>query len=195
MAEIDAIEVLICVSKSNIQRPKMIVTSVFDTPFLEKSVLENGADLYVIKPFEIEVLAQRISAMVGKTNAKAAFSGETEFNLERTVTDILRSLGIPANINGYRFIRDAVMICVADKGKLDGVTKVLYPEVAKLNNSTPSRVERGIRHAIEHAHKRGKIGCTDSICGFAMDFTAKKPTNSQFLALIVDSLVVSFGIR
>lgn len=111
-----------------------------------------------------------------------------QINLEVTITDIIHQIGVPAHIKGYHYLREAIMLSVNDSQMLESVTKVLYPTVAKKFSTTPSRVERAIRHAIEIAWDRGDIDTLNSFFGYTIDVGKGKPTNSEFIALIADKI-------
>ena len=110
------------------------------------------------------------------------------YNLETKVTNILHEIGVPAHIRGYHYMREAIIMSVNDMDVLNYITKELYPSIAKKCNTTPSRVERAIRHAIEVAWNRGKIDAIDSLFGYTINNHKGKPTNSEFIALIADRL-------
>ena len=120
---------------------------------------------------------------------------ETEIDLETRVTDMIHEIGIPAHIKGYHYLRDAIMMAVEDMDVLNAVTKVLYPTVAKLYQTTASRVERAIRHAIEVAWSRGKLDTLDGLFGYTVSNGKGKPTNSEFIALISDTIRLEYKTR
>ena len=111
-----------------------------------------------------------------------------EKNLEEQVTDMIHEIGVPAHIKGYQYLRDAILMCIQDMEMLNYITKVLYPAIAKKYQTTPSRVERAIRHAIEVAWSRGEISVIESIFGYTVNRGKGKPTNSEFIALIADKI-------
>ena len=111
-----------------------------------------------------------------------------ENDLEIEITNLIHEIGVPAHIKGYQYLRDAITIVVNDMDILCAVTKELYPTIATMNNTTPSRVERAIRHAIEVAWNRGKIETIDSLFGYTVKNDKGKPTNSEFIAIIADKL-------
>ncbi len=112
-------------------------------------------------------------------------------SLENKVTDLLHEIGVPANIRGYHYLRDAILFAISDPKKMHAVTKILYPEIAKKENTTPSRVERAIRHAIEVAWDRGKKETIDELFGYTVSNRKGKPTNSEFIALLADKITIS----
>ena len=113
-------------------------------------------------------------------------------NLEQDVTDMIHEIGVPAHIKGYQYLREAIMMSVEDPGMISSITKILYPTIAKRFQTTPSRVERAIRHAIEVAWSRGKMETLDALFGYTIDTGKGKPTNSEFIALIADRIRLSY---
>ena len=111
-----------------------------------------------------------------------------EYNLEKDVTDMIHEIGVPAHIKGYQYLREAIMMSVEDVEMLNSITKILYPSIAKKYQTTPSRVERAIRHAIEVAWSRGKMETLDALFGYTINIGKGKPTNSEFIALIADKI-------
>ncbi len=117
---------------------------------------------------------------------------ETVHDLEKDVTDMIHEIGVPAHIKGYQYLREAIMMSVEDGEMLNSITKILYPTIAKRYQTTPSRVERAIRHAIEVAWSRGKMETLDSLFGYTISLGKGKPTNSEFIALITDKIRLSY---
>ncbi len=174
-------------------RPMVMVMSSFDNPMLEKQALEAGAAYYFLKPIDINTMAQRIIHISGWKNEKAPLivnksAVATDIDLEILITDIIHQIGIPAHIKGYHYLRDAIMMSVKDNSMISSVTKILYPTVAKKNDTTSSRVERAIRHAIEVAWDRGDIDTLNSYFGYTIQNSRGKPTNSEFIAMISDKI-------
>ena len=116
-------------------------------------------------------------------------------NLETDVTNIIHEIGVPAHIKGYQYLRDAIILCVNDMEMLNSITKILYPTIAKRQQTTPSRVERAIRHAIEVAWSRGKMDTIDELFGYTVSTGKGKPTNSEFIALIADKIRLEYKNR
>ena len=117
------------------------------------------------------------------------------FRLESDVTNIIHEIGVPAHIKGYQYLRDAIMMSVNDTEMLNSITKQLYPSIAKQHKTTPSRVERAIRHAIEVAWSRGKMDTIDDLFGYTVNNGKGKPTNSEFVALIADKIRLEYKLR
>ena len=171
--------------------PVFVVISNTDSPVLEKEALSAGAVYYVIKPFSTGDLAERIAELIlccdgSERNGGEIFSFDRE--LEITITEILHQIGVPAHIKGYHYLRDSIMLSVTRPEIINAVTKELYPTVAKKYSTTPSRVERAIRHAIEVAWDRGDVDVLNSYFGYTIHTGRGKPTNSEFIAMISDRL-------
>lgn len=130
------------------------------------------------------------NSLIGKGNdgRSEVNSMENTHDLEKDVTDMIHEIGVPAHIKGYQYLREAIMMSVEDNEMLNSITKILYPSIAKKYQTTPSRVERAIRHAIEVAWSRGKMETLDSLFGYTINIGKGKPTNSEFIALIADKI-------
>lgn len=198
MPHVDGLGVL---SKLREHRPEkkpivMLMSSVDNAEF-EKEVIGAGADYYFLKPFDVDVLAQRIKQITAWKNrsVKGDMSEiDSTDDLEVIVSEIMHQIGVPAHIKGYQYLRTAIILSINDKMMLESVTKVLYPTVAKLYKTTPSRVERAIRHAIEVAWDRGDVDVLSSYFGYTIQNTRGKPTNSEFIAMISDKLRLKLKI-
>ena len=186
LPHMDAIELMKKVQASGGKRPQFIVTSAYDNPFIEKQVMQGGAAYFMLKPFEISALGERITSLTqgGMTGRNAP---GTE-NMEIVATDVIHQLGVPAHIKGYHYLREAILSSIEDPELLESVTKLLYPTVAKRFDTTSSRVERAIRHAIEIAWDRGNLDTLNAFFGYTVNTCKGKPTNSEFIALITDKL-------
>ena len=183
MPHMDAIELIKRTKAECPQFPAFIVTSGYDNPFVERQVMELGARYYMLRPFENSVLAERINAIItGDWRTR-----ETQ-DLEIEVTDISHQLGVPAHIKGYHYLRMAILASLEKPELLDSVTKLLYPTVAQRFDTTASRVERAIRHAIEIAWDRGDLDVLNGFFGYTVNTCKGKPTNSEFIALVTDKL-------
>lgn len=186
------------------KQPKVIVVTAIGQERVTESVFALGASFYIMKPFDGNVILQRIHQVAGngsfcspdpavRQGAELTTGGEK--NLEVDVTDIIHEIGVPAHIKGYQYLRDAIMMSVDDSEMLNSITKVLYPSIAKRHKTTPSRVERAIRHAIEVAWSRGKTDTIDSLFGYTVNGGKGKPTNSEFVALIADKIRLEYKLR
>ncbi len=185
MPRMDAIDLIKKTKAEAPVFPFFIVTSSYDNPFIERQVMELGASYFMLKPFDIDTLAERIITLLNQAQNN---STNSKNDLELTVTDIIHQLGVPAHIKGYHYLRSAIILSIENPDLLESVTKMLYPTVASHFNTTASRVERAIRHAIEIAWDRGDIDVLNSFFGFTVNTCKGKPTNSEFVALITDKL-------
>ena len=194
----DAIGVLGGLADMHLEpRPLMFVTASNANPRLEQEITQSGADYYFIKPFDTQMLAQRIKQLTGLSAPAqgniVAFSAQDN-SLEVTVSEIMHRIGVPAHIKGYQYLREAIILAVNDDEIMNSVTKLLYPTVAKTFKTTPSRVERAIRHAIEVAWDRGDVDVLNSYFGYTIQNSRGKPTNSEFIAMISDKLKLNLKI-
>lgn len=189
MAQMDAISVLKNLRQASFPLPKVIVTSGYDSKYIENEVMSNGAYFYMLKPFDMTEFCERILSIGGfADNRRTDYGHEDETDLESLVTDVILHIGIPAHIKGYHYIREAIILSVHDSQMINSVTKLLYPTIAKKFDTTSSRVERAIRHAIEIAWDRGDVDTLDSYFGYTINNGRGKPTNSEFIAMIADKL-------
>ena len=168
--------------------PKTIVLSGFFSDRAASEVLELGASYYLTKPCQMDALLERMRAALAREADQ-----ERSVDLVSAVTAIIHEIGVPAHIKGYQYLRQAIILTVRDMDLINAVTKVLYPAVAKHFNTTPSRVERAIRHAIEVAWDRGDLETLQKYFGYTVSNTKGKPTNSEFIAMIADRLVLEGG--
>lgn len=164
------------------------VTGPFQNEEIEREVMETGFSFYFLKPFDVSALATRILQNAGRGKQTGKPVARETFSLEEEdmVTDMLRKIGVPAHIKGYRFLRDSIMMVIKDPALINAVTKVLYPDIAQLHTTTASRVERAIRHAIEVAWDRGDIEVLNYYFGSTIHNMRGKPTNSEFIAMLAD---------
>lgn len=175
------------------ERPLVMAMSSFDNPRLEKETIDAGASYYFLRPFDINVMAQRIMQMSDWKNELVPLMVKkdnvmTDTQLELMITEIIHEIGVPAHIKGYQYIRYSIMLAVKDETIIGSITKTLYPTVAKKHNTTSSRVERAIRHAIEVAWDRGDLDTLNSYFGYTVQNNKGKPTNSEFIAMISDKI-------
>ncbi len=170
----------------------MLMESVNDA--VSSACFELGAGYVMIKPFDSSLLYERIKLLCTRCrnknseSIKNAGSIPSERTLEISVTNTIHAVGVPANIKGYQYLRDAIIMSINDTELINAVTKQLYPKVAKKHNTSPSRVERAIRHAIEVACVRGSEEALYSLFGYTVNNAKGKPTNSEFIAMIADKL-------
>lgn len=166
--------------------PKVILISAFCSDSVVSEAVELGANYFMFKPVEENALLDRMRALFSRDLPEERHPVE----LKNLVTSVIHEIGVPAHIKGYQYLREAIMIAVDDMDVINAVTKVLYPEVAKRFNTTPSRVERAIRHAIEVAWDRGDLETLQKYFGYTVSNAKGKPTNSEFIAMIADRLVL-----
>ena len=174
------------------EKPKTIMVSAFYREQLVMQAMEKGAAYFMAKPCETESLMERMRQAVRE---EPAGQEDTSLALERMVTSIIHEVGVPAHIKGYQYVREAIVIAVQDMDVINAVTKVLYPEVARRYNTTASRVERAVRHAIETAWDRGDLETLQRYFGYTVNSTKGKPTNSEFIAMIADRIRLQLKIR
>lgn len=180
----DAVEVIRKLKIEKKYIPNVIIVSGTPDPNLEREAAALGAS-FMLQPVDPQFLVSTINRMCGVEQQPTASS---ETDLECAVTEIIHQVGIPAHIKGYHYLRTAIMLAVNNDEMINSITKLLYPTVAKQYNTTSSRVERAIRHAIEIAWDRGDIDVLTRIFSYTVHTTKGKPTNSEFIALIADHL-------
>ncbi|MDI7247802.1 MAG: sporulation transcription factor Spo0A [Bacillota bacterium] len=192
MPHLDGIGVLERLARQDIpRRPRFVMLTAIGQEHMTQRIIELGADYYILKPFDVDTLAQRIRQVAqggDVVRKKKAGPVEVARDLNTEVTRIIHEMGIPANIRGYMYIREAIIMVVNEVGLLNGVTKELYPRVAQKFDTTPPRVERAIRHAIEIAWTRGNIEFLNDVFGHTVSSEKGKPTNSAFIARVADKL-------
>lgn len=183
MPRLDGIGVLKGMSDMQ-KKPATIIVSGFSNEYVTSQAAELGARYYLRKPCDASALIERLESMKSAAAAKRSES----VSVEAMVTEMIHEIGVPAHIKGYQYLREAIMIAVADREVINAITKILYPQVARTFATTPSRVERAIRHAIEVAWDRGDLETLQRFFGYTVSNTKGKPTNSEFIALIADKL-------
>ena len=209
MPHLDGLGVLEKISEANmVKKPLCIMLSAVGQDKITQRAIELGAQYYVVKPFDINLLLKRVkdlknfqpsqfknvSIASANREIKAPYieispeNKKNEENLEALVTNVIHEVGVPAHIKGYQYLREAIMMVVNDIDIINQITKQLYPEIALKYMTTPSRVERAIRHAIEVAWGRGQTDVVESIFGYTVSAAKGKPTNSEFIAMIADKL-------
>lgn len=200
MPHLDGLGVLEKVNSTPMaKRPLFIILSAVGQDKITQRALALGAEYYVVKPFDMDILVSRIRQLKDINQAvvirpehisemRSAHHVSQTKNLEVEVTGIMHEIGVPAHIKGYQYLRDAIMMVVKDLDIINSITKQLYPSIAKEYNTTPSRVERAIRHAIEVAWSRGQVDTIDALFGYTVSIGKGKPTNSEFIAMVADKL-------
>ncbi len=169
-------------------RPKLLLLTTFATEFVANTAAEAGADYLMLKPCSAQTVVLRVGEILDSARASVRRRQPQEQDIETMVTNVIHEIGVPAHIKGYQYLREAIIIAVGDMEVINAITKVLYPQVAKTFATTPSRVERAIRHAIEVAWDRGDLDTLQRFFGYTVSNTKGKPTNSEFIALIADRL-------
>lgn len=203
MPKVDGLTVMERVGKDCTikKHPAFIVVSAVGQEQITEDAFNLGANYYVLKPFDNDMLISRIKHIrqlrdgrkdLRRINAYEDKNTYFERNLETDVTNIIHEIGVPAHIKGYQYLRDAIILSVNDMEMLNSITKILYPTIAKKHQTTPSRVERAIRHAIEVAWSRGKMDTIDELFGYTVSTGNGKPTNSEFIALIADKIRLEY---
>ncbi|MCD7858830.1 MAG: sporulation transcription factor Spo0A [Firmicutes bacterium] len=171
------------------KRPVTLATSCFVTEYVAAAAANLGARYLLPKPCDMAVLVERLEELRGAGRVQSLpIARADKVSIEAMVTNIIHEIGVPAHIKGYQYLREAIIIAVDDMDVINAITKVLYPQVAKTFGTTPSRVERAIRHAIEVAWDRGDLDTLQRFFGYTVSNTKGKPTNSEFIALIADRL-------
>ena len=184
----DGMDVLDAVSKLQ-NRPKVLILSSYIKGNVVDAAAARGADFFVTKPCRVTSVGERLRQVMTPSGSEPEV--DQNASLESQVTAIIHEVGVPAHIKGYQYLREAIIIAVNDMDVINAVTKVLYPEVAKRFNTTPSRVERAIRHAIEVAWDRGDLETLQKYFGYTVSNAKGKPTNSEFIAMIADRIRLS----
>lgn len=213
MPQMDGITVVENIKKktSMLKNPAFIILSAVGGEQMTEEAFQAGANYFLMKPFDKDILVNKIRRIgkrpvrpvpgkVLEAPLKAATPEEAAMNreeymkehLETDITKMLHELGIPAHIRGYQYLRDAISMVVRDREMMEAVTKILYPEIAKKNYTSSSRVERAIRHAIEVAWGRGSLEVIDELFGYTISTGKGKPTNSEFIALIADKICLDY---
>ena len=184
MPEIDGIEILERMKENGVNKHVIILTS-YKKEYTVKAVSEYNIDYYMLKPFNLESLEKRILEIM---NVKEVKYSEKDQEIRLKISDMLHKLGMPSHIRGYQYIRDGIMIMYKEPDMLKGITKEIYPEIANKYDTTSSRVERAIRHAIEVSWARGDYQLMEKYFGNSVDYDRSKPTNAEFIVTLTDRL-------
>ena len=175
-------------------RPRILLLSAFTTEFIASTAAEIGADYLMLKPCTAQAVAMRVSEILTAAR-KDNHPKVEELSSETAITDIMHEIGVPSHIKGFQYLREAIILAVKDNDVINAMTKELYPQVASTFCTTPTRVERSIRHAIEVAWERGDLDTLQRFFGYSVSNTRGKPTNSEFIALIADRLLLQSRSR
>lgn len=187
----DGISVLEEMQKNGIRKDVVVSTS-YNAPEMIRKVSEMGVNYYLLKPYDMAELKKRVLTLANKKTEESKGIDLHYNNLQMSITKILHELGIPSHIKGYQYIRDGIGIIYERPETIGGITKELYPELASKFDTTVSRVERAIRHAIEVSWNRGNWDLMEEIFGHSVDIDKAKPTNSEFIVTIADKLRLEF---
>ncbi|MFL1672134.1 sporulation transcription factor Spo0A [Paenibacillus dendritiformis] len=211
MPHLDGLGVLERLRSMNLSpQPKIIMLTAFGQESITQRAVQLGASYYILKPFDMDILANRIRQLagvastpsVGGSNAGSYITssksnvvqlGKTK-NLDANITSIIHEIGVPAHIKGYQYLREAITMVYNNIEILGSITKTLYPAIAEKYKTTPSRVERAIRHAIEVAWTRGNIDSISRLFGYTINISKSKPTNSEFIAMVADKLRIEHKV-
>lgn len=190
--------------------PKIIMLTAFGQENITQRAVQLGASYYILKPFDMDVLANRIRQLAGTPSpvsvsspSSSAYGGSGRSNivpigkpknLDANITSIIHEIGVPAHIKGYQYLREAITMVYNNIEILGAITKTLYPAIAEKFKTTPSRVERAIRHAIEVAWTRGNIDSISHLFGYTINIAKSKPTNSEFIAMVADKLRIEHKV-
>ncbi|ENH97420.1 stage 0 sporulation protein [Gracilibacillus halophilus YIM-C55.5] len=195
MPHIDGLAVLAKLKEQDhTKQVHVIMLTAFGQEDVTKKAVNLGASYFILKPFDLAHLAEQIRQVQGiqsavqSPNMKQTPSQNKKFDLEASITNIIHEIGVPAHIKGYMYLREAITMVYNDIELLGSITKVLYPDIANKYNTTASRVERAIRHAIEVAWSRGNMDSISSLFGYTVSVSKAKPTNSEFIAMVADRL-------
>ena len=183
----DGFKVLESVQGTN---AKIVVQSSLSIDGFINKAISLGAKYYCIKPFDIETLKDRIKDVVENSDSTKAFTNKKNNQIEEKITNIFITVGIPAHIKGYQFLREAIKLAIANPEIINSITKKLYPTIAQKYDTSASKVERAIRHAIEVAWNRGKIENINNLFGIKVYSSNEKPTNGEFIALVADKMLI-----
>ncbi len=188
MQKIDALGVLTELKNSSMPKPVVALMSSIDNPAFHNELISAGADYYFLRPFDLGMMSKRLIQLMQWADKGATAAQRDTYSVETVISDIMREIGVPAHIKGYEYLRESIKLVIGKPDLIHAVTKELYPTIAKNNMTTPSRVERAIRHAIEVAWDRGDVDVLSSYFGYTILNSRGKPTNSEFIAMISDKL-------
>ncbi|PTM58543.1 sporulation transcription factor Spo0A [Desmospora activa] len=199
MPHLDGLGVLERLNEWSEPLPKIIMLTAFGQENITQRAVELGAAYYILKPFDMELLTQRIRQMQGQTGSATRTpltgpSSSRSDNLDANITNVIHEIGVPAHIKGYLYLREAITMVYNEVELLGAITKTLYPRIAEKYNTTPSRVERAIRHAIEVAWSRGNMESIRKLFGYTINVSKAKPTNSEFIAMVADKLRIEHKV-
>jgi len=202
MPHLDGLAVLQQVREQDRKRyPNIIMLTAFGQEDVMKKAVQYGASYFILKPFDFDHLLDKVRDVCLQNNPhsmvleKGTSKRKEKENIESSITNIMHDIGVPAHIKGYLYLREAITMVYNDIELLGSITKILYPDIAKKFNTTASRVERAIRHAIEVAWNRGNIDSITELFGYTINVSKAKPTNSEFIAMVADKLRLKYKVE
>ncbi len=199
LPSLDAASIMKRTAESGKNAPSFVILTQVSTPSVLMEANRAGASLCMPKPIDYDTFSDKIDMILKNRSNSSASSDKTnaadKIDMETQVTRIIHQIGVPAHIKGYQYLRTAILMTISDNDVINSVTKVLYPSVAKKYQTTTSRVERAIRHAIEVAWDRGDVDTLNSYFGYTIQNSRGKPTNSEFIAMIADNMRLKYKIK
>lgn len=196
MPDADGLEVLEQINTVLVKRPVTVLLSAVPSSEFEEQLLNAGADYFFFKPAQPEKVAKRVESLVKwRASGGNRSSAASRNSIDVIISDTLCRIGVPAHIKGYQYSRASIRHCIDDPEMMSAVTKLLYPTVAKEFHTTPSRVERAIRHAVEVAWSRGDVDVLSSYFGYTVNAQKGKPTNSEFIAMLADRIRLRLSLE
>lgn len=199
LPSLDAASIMKRTAESGKSTPSFVILTQVSTPSVLMEANRAGASLCMPKPIDYDTFSDKIDMILKNRSNSSASSDKNDaadkIDMETQVTRIIHQIGVPAHIKGYQYLRTAILMTISDNDVINSVTKVLYPSVAKKYQTTTSRVERAIRHAIEVAWDRGDVDTLNSYFGYTIQNSRGKPTNSEFIAMIADNMRLKYKIK
>lgn len=199
LPSLDAASIMKRTAESGKNTPSFVILTQVSTPSVLMEANRAGASLCMPKPIDYDTFSDKIDMILKNRSNSSASSDKNDaadkIDMETQVTRIIHQIGVPAHIKGYQYLRTAILMTISDNDVINSVTKVLYPSVAKKYQTTTSRVERAIRHAIEVAWDRGDVDTLNSYFGYTIQNSRGKPTNSEFIAMIADNMRLKYKIK
>lgn len=179
------------------EKPKVVIFSALGMDYITTHSLSLGADAYFVKPFSLDVFIRRLRLLMGETREQLLSRNKKIYDeeLDRRVADMLHKLAVAPHLKGYRYLKQAIISVINDKGMLDSITYKIYPMIAEQFSTTPTRIERAIRSAIENAWDRCRVEVIEQIFGYSLDEDKGKPSNSEFIAMVADKLLLDKGSK
>ena len=199
LPSLDAASIMKKTAEIGKNTPSFVILTQVSTPSVLMEANRAGASLCMPKPIDYDTFSDKIDMILKNRSNSSASSDKNDaadkIDMETQVTRIIHQIGVPAHIKGYQYLRTAILMTISDNDVINSVTKVLYPSVAKKYQTTTSRVERAIRHAIEVAWDRGDVDTLNSYFGYTIQNSRGKPTNSEFIAMIADNMRLKYKIK